>query len=483
MATLSLCMITKNEEKNLKQCLESAKPFIDEIVIVDTGSTDKTKEIAEQFASKIFDFKWCDDFAKARNESISKATKEWIIYIDADEVIDPEDWQKIRRLTDSNEADAYILYQRNYTNDKAVFDWRPNDCYKECKGDGFFVSPIIRLFRNNKNYSFSYKVHEAVDKSILENKGRIRDCQIPVHHYGYLKAQDIISAKRDKYLELGLKQIEETPANPRPYYEVAMIYKNTGQYDKAEKYFKKTSELNPNYKLVYTNLGDIYAKQGKLKEAIESYKESIKHRKNENAYLNLGMLLFNLKNCKDAVRLIEKALEINPENPVAYNNLGLIFVKIQKYRNALAVFERAYEKTGLEKFKQAVNAIRKKFEEPLKIDKLMQEKKYEELEKHLKDRIKKNKKDLAAYTHLGKLFITTDEKKKAVKTLEQAVKHNKSREPLCINLYVNLANLLIESKDFAKAEKIIKEAIGLSPEEEFLEKKLELLQNFTKFAK
>lgn len=475
MATLSLCMITKNEEKNLKQCMENAKPFIDELIILDTGSTDKTKEIAKQFTSKIYDFRWCDDFAKARNESISKATKEWVIYIDADEIISLEDWQKIRKLIYSNEADAYILHQRNYTPNKALFDWRPNDSCKECKSDGFFISPIIRLFRNNKNYSFDYKVHETVDKSILEHKGRIRDCQIPVHHYGYLKAQNIISAKREKYLELGLKQIEETPANPRPYYEVAMIYKNTGQYDEAEKYFRKASELNPNYKLVYTNLGDIYAKKGRLKEAIEAYKESIRHRKNENTYLNLGMLLFNLKSYGDAVRLTEKAIEINPENPTAYNNLGLILIKMQKYRDALAVFETAYKRTGLKKFEEATNAIRKRFGEPLKIDELMREKKYEELEKHLKSRIEKNKNDIIAYTHLGNLYLKLDAKKKAVKILEQAIKHNKSNEPLCINLYVNLANLLIESKYPIKAEKAIREALELSPEDEFLKKRLELL--------
>src|SRR3989344_859109 len=97
--TITLCMITKNEEKSLADCLNSAKDVIDEIIIVDTGSTDKTKEIAKKFCdmrtrsqltAKIYDFKWIDDFSAARNESLKYATKDWILVLDADELIDKE---------------------------------------------------------------------------------------------------------------------------------------------------------------------------------------------------------------------------------------------------------------------------------------------------------------------------------------------------------------------------------------------------------
>ena len=87
MPTISVCMIVKNEGQYLRQCLESVKIFADEIIIVDTGSTDKTKQIAEQYTNKIYDFVWIDDFSAARNFSLSKASKEWIFVIDADEFI------------------------------------------------------------------------------------------------------------------------------------------------------------------------------------------------------------------------------------------------------------------------------------------------------------------------------------------------------------------------------------------------------------
>ena len=85
MKTISLCMIVKDEEAVLDKCLKSVHDLVDEIIIVDTGSTDKTKEIAKKYTDKIYDFKWVDDFAKARNYSFSKATKDYIFWLDADD--------------------------------------------------------------------------------------------------------------------------------------------------------------------------------------------------------------------------------------------------------------------------------------------------------------------------------------------------------------------------------------------------------------
>src|SRR3989344_1140212 len=104
--TISLCMIAKNEEKNIAECLNSVKDVADEIIIVDTGSTDKTKKIAEKFNANIVGFKWADDFSAARNESLKHATKDWILVLDCDEVIAREDLPKIRELAKREDADG-----------------------------------------------------------------------------------------------------------------------------------------------------------------------------------------------------------------------------------------------------------------------------------------------------------------------------------------------------------------------------------------
>lgn len=98
MITISLCMIVKNEEEVLERCLNSLKGLMDEIIIVDTGSTDRTKEIAARYTDKIYDFSWCDDFAAARNFSFSKATQEYIYAPDADEVLDDTNRRRFMML-------------------------------------------------------------------------------------------------------------------------------------------------------------------------------------------------------------------------------------------------------------------------------------------------------------------------------------------------------------------------------------------------
>ena len=98
MASISLCMIVKNEEAVLKRCLDSIADLMDEIIIVDTGSTDRTKEIAADYTSKIYDYRWANDFSAARNFSFSKATMEYIYAADADEVLDEENHMRFLRL-------------------------------------------------------------------------------------------------------------------------------------------------------------------------------------------------------------------------------------------------------------------------------------------------------------------------------------------------------------------------------------------------
>ena len=97
MSSISLCMIVRNEEKTLERCLNSVKKVVDEIIIVDTGSTDSTKSIAKKFTNKVFDFKWCDNFSLARNFSFSKATCEYIMWLDADDIITEENKETIQK--------------------------------------------------------------------------------------------------------------------------------------------------------------------------------------------------------------------------------------------------------------------------------------------------------------------------------------------------------------------------------------------------
>ncbi|HIE56022.1 MAG TPA: glycosyltransferase family 2 protein, partial [Chromatiaceae bacterium] len=158
MAGISLCMIVKNEEENLPHSLESVKSLVDEMVIVDTGSSDRTLEIAEAYGAKIYTFKWRNDFSSARNFSIEHASCPWILILDADEQISPRDHDNIKDLIRNRgkEVFGFELIQRNY-----VYDSKINGIVL-CRGEypeekdflGFLPVPVIRLFRNDPRIRF-----------------------------------------------------------------------------------------------------------------------------------------------------------------------------------------------------------------------------------------------------------------------------------------------------------------------------------------
>lgn len=145
--TLSVCLIVRNEEDVLARCLNCVKKFADEIIVADSGSTDKTTEIAASYTDKLYHFEWCDDFAAARNFAFSKATCDYVMWLDADDVIIDENCTRIRNLVDFGGFDmAYLLYAVEFDGDNPTFIYNRE-----------------RIFRRSLNYRFSGAVHEAVE--------------------------------------------------------------------------------------------------------------------------------------------------------------------------------------------------------------------------------------------------------------------------------------------------------------------------------
>lgn len=181
--SLSLCMIVKNESFFLRDCLARAAPHVNEIVVVDTGSTDDTCDIAREFTANLFNFEWCDNFAAARNHALDQASGDWIIVLDADEVIAPEDWERLHRLIADTDKDAFYLTQYNYSVEPQDKNWVPIPAktpytrhYK-----GYVLNPIARLFRNRDDIRYRGRVHEVVDNSLQEGSWQVLD--IPIHHH------------------------------------------------------------------------------------------------------------------------------------------------------------------------------------------------------------------------------------------------------------------------------------------------------------
>ena len=118
-------MIVKNEEKNIIRALQGVKPLVDEMIVVDTGSTDRTKKIAKVFGAKVYDFQWTDSFSDARNFSLSKATGDWILVLDADEVISERDYGKLRELIQTGFKDPTGFEDSEESRNKD--SWKPEN--------------------------------------------------------------------------------------------------------------------------------------------------------------------------------------------------------------------------------------------------------------------------------------------------------------------------------------------------------------------
>ena len=242
---LSLCMIAKNEQRHLARCLNSAKPVVNEIIIVDTGSNDRTKDIATAFGAKVFDFQWGNDFSAARNLSLSKATGEWILVLDPDEIISPADYPTFKKIVNAQDPKkvAYTLTTRNYTNQIGSRGWTPNDgeYREEESGRGWFPSAKVRLFVNDKRIQFENAVHETVESTIKKCGIQINPCSIPIHHYGRLNHAEVIS-KGKEYFLLGRKKMEETGEDINALRELAIQAAEIGEYDEAITIWKKVLE-------------------------------------------------------------------------------------------------------------------------------------------------------------------------------------------------------------------------------------------------
>src|SRR3989344_5639068 len=262
MPTLSLCMIVKNESANLAKCLCSVKVLVDEIVIVDTGSTDKTKAIAQQFTDKIYDFKWINDFAAARNESIKHATGDWILILDADEVMDKKDHKKVMEAINHWKVEGYQLISRNYTPATSMTGWKPmteSDPLRKLPS-GWYPSVKVRLFQNRQDIRFVGAMHEMVESSIT---GTIKTLSVPIHHYGTLQVD--AEAKLQHYISLTKKKIESNPT-AKSYFELGIQYKEQGKFDLAERALTDSTSLEETSIFPRLNLAIVQQKQDKISQ-------------------------------------------------------------------------------------------------------------------------------------------------------------------------------------------------------------------------
>jgi tetratricopeptide (TPR) repeat protein len=341
--SVTLCTIVKNEKNHLARCLKSAKPIVDEIIVVDTGSTDETKDIARVFGARVYDFKWTDDFSKARNFALSKASGDWILVLDADEVISNKDQGAFRQVLEESKdwPAAYRLQTRNYSYQANTVGFRQNKGeYSEEQGIGWFPSDKVRMFTNDPRIRFEYQVHELVEPSLKRLKITIRDCPLAVHHYGTLS--DIRTLEKTKnYRQLGRKKLRTKIKDASALKELAVQSAQIGNHAEALDIWRRFVKLQPRSAEAHLNMGAAYCNLAKYEEAVSFSEIALRLEPSlKEAAFNIAFSMLLMERAGEAKTTLEKLLGEQPDYLAAQFLLCVANVCLQETAPAEVIFRK-----------------------------------------------------------------------------------------------------------------------------------------------
>jgi glycosyltransferase involved in cell wall biosynthesis len=253
---ISLCMIVKNEEANLPGCLGSVAGLVDEIVVVDTGSTDGTRSVATGFGARVVDFPWVDSFAAARNESIRHATGKWIFWLDADDRLEEESRPKLEALFTGLGDDglAYAMWTRMLWSSGATT-----------------VADHVRLFRNRPDIRWKYRVHEQLLFGTNWLRIKARQTDIVIRHLGYRDA-DRMRSKEERNIPLLEMERRDNPDDPVVLFNLGWTHLRLGRPAEALPHLQRSLKwVPPNLSIVrqlYSLLVRAHEELGQRQESL-----------------------------------------------------------------------------------------------------------------------------------------------------------------------------------------------------------------------
>jgi FkbM family methyltransferase len=228
--SLSLCMIVRDNARTIEACLTSIRPWVDEMVVVDTGSKDDTPAIAKRLGARVFHFPWCDDFSVARNDSLRHARGRWLFWMDSDDTIDPDCGRRLRELAIGGHDPAVLGYVLQV----------------HCPGPGeagkndVTVVDHVKLFRNLPELRFDGRIHEQILPAISKAGGEVAVTDLFVTHSGYDHSPEGQEHKKQRDLRLLNLELGERPDHPFTLFNLGMTYADLGEYERAAGYLERS---------------------------------------------------------------------------------------------------------------------------------------------------------------------------------------------------------------------------------------------------
>jgi Flp pilus assembly protein TadD len=328
--TLSLCMIVRDEADWIGPCLAHHRRLADEVVVVDTGSVDATPDLARAAGARVSVIAWPDDFAAARNAAIDRTTGDWVLVLDADEWIAPEDFARIRRLLAPDGTAGYRLRLRTYTNDSVLFDWTPlagpvPDVVRALGFTGYCEHAIVRLFRRRPEIRYRGRIHEVVEPALAEHGLECRSTDVVVHHLGHARPAPALREKTRRYLELSRRKAEEHPSDAQAHLEHGMAALEAGDGPGAVAAFAHAVALAPRRRECHEHLGAALLRSGRAADALAVYTAALELFPGAaSLYAGAGDAVAALGRQAEARAVLAHCLDLDPRHFRARVNLGVL---------------------------------------------------------------------------------------------------------------------------------------------------------------
>lgn len=304
---LTLSMIVKNESENLPDCLKSVEAVVDEIVVTDTGSTDDTVKIAEQFGAKVYNYKWSDDFAAARNESLKHCRGKWVLYLDADEQLSPESVHGIRKMLKESSEDA------------GGFVCRIDNAHS-LDDTGVMSGSYPRIFKNfgYPELHFFGRIHEQISPSVFDRGLSLYPSDIVIRHKGYNINREELRTKTKRNLQILSEHTIEEPENGYSWYQLGQTLAQMGIFNQSNEALTtaiRCGNLSPYVQsTTFLTLSNISRRKKEFSNALDYAQKALASARDKIPPLHaIAVAHLMLGNAEEAEELFEKINVLNKD--------------------------------------------------------------------------------------------------------------------------------------------------------------------------
>jgi glycosyltransferase involved in cell wall biosynthesis len=307
--------------------LASVRGLVGEMIVVDTGSSDQTPAIAQAFGAQVFHHRWNDDFAEARNRSLSYARYPWILVLDADEVLSPDAAPLIQGLVKAP-AQAYSLLRHHFCTEPtalSISSLDPKHPASERGAQTYFATHDIRLFPNDPRIRFFGEVHESAEDSLRSLGYEISRVEGIIFHYGNLISAERKQSKADLYLSLAQQKASAHPHDWRAWFHLGVELQNHQRHIEALYALNQGLSLFPDFAPMWRQLGISLDAQGDYKTAMKAFSKALGFDHVCHLTWNaLGITFMKVQSFDAAERCFETVLAADATNPAALTNREIV---------------------------------------------------------------------------------------------------------------------------------------------------------------